>query len=93
MSEKIIVMTESELIRFFDERILPMLESRQEKTAIIEVEKQKPISENLTRKEAADFLRVSEPTLDRWVTSGKVKKRFLYGSPRFKRTELEKLLK
>jgi excisionase family DNA binding protein len=48
----------------------------------------------LTREEAADFLRVSLPTLDRWAEDGKIRKHTIRGirSVRYIRSELSEVV-
>lgn len=49
----------------------------------------------MTRKEAAEYLRVSLPTIDRYAASGRLTKHTVPGgrAVRFKVTELDALLK
>ncbi len=49
--------------------------------------------EYLTINEACSFLKISKPTLHRWSESGKVKKRDLFGNPRYLKSELVSLIK
>lgn len=50
----------------------------------------------MTRKEAADYLRVTTKTIDRLATRGEIRRYYLAGSPsspRFKKDELDLLMK
>lgn len=49
--------------------------------------------EYLTIDETCKLLKISRPTLHRWSEGGKVKKHYLYGNPRYLKTELLPLVK
>lgn len=51
------------------------------------------LPELLTRKEAAELLGVSRPTLDQWAKSGKINKYHLDGLVRLRKSELVMSLK
>lgn len=57
---------------------------------------QKPVEpftdlpELLTRKQTADVLDITPPTVDRWAREKRIKKISVHGSPRFRKSEILK---
>ena len=49
--------------------------------------------ELLTRKQTADILAITRPTVDKWSRDGRLKKHNIHGSPRFKKSEVLKFKK
>lgn len=47
-----------------------------------------PLPRYLTRKQAAQFLNVSVSSIDKWTASGKIRRIYIQGSPRFDKMEL-----
>ena len=81
MNSEIVVLPKDQIQQLVYQTVYQVLEEFQNK--------KKP-RENLNKKEAADYLRISIPTLDRRVKEGKIKSSKLDGRVVFKKQELDR---
>ena len=81
MNSEIIVLPKDQIQQLIYQTVYNVLEEFQNK---------KKIGENLNKKEAADYLRISVPTIDRRVKEGKIKSSKLDGRVVFEKQELDR---